>query len=139
MGIDINDLKVSELKELARLAAALGVCGQPAAAANTDVAATLGADPHRPHAFSGRYVIVRSYSAGVHAGVLETSTSDAVILKDARRLWSWTAKSGVALSGVAVHGLKAGKVDVVVPVHEIRTVVEVIPASAEAEKSIRSA
>ncbi len=51
------------------------------------------------------YVIVRSHTAGVHAGYLETRKGDTVILKDSRRLWQW---SGASLSQVANTGPGTG-------------------------------
>ena len=52
------------------------------------------------HPFVGKYVICRCYSAGVHAGELVSQNGDQVVLKNSRRLWSWTANGGVALSGL---------------------------------------
>lgn len=89
------------------------------------------------HPFVGRYVICRCYAAGVHAGVLVSKDGDEAILKESRRLWSWETPKGVALSGVAMHGLAKGcKVDVEVE-NCLNGVIETIPCSAEAEKSIR--
>lgn len=47
------------------------------------------------------YVIVRSHTAGVHAGYLESRKGDTLILSESRRLWQW---SGASLSQVANHG-----------------------------------
>lgn len=35
------------------------------------------------------YVIIRTYSAGVHAGYLESRNGKEVTLKNSRRLWYW--------------------------------------------------
>jgi hypothetical protein len=51
-------------------------------------------------------------------------------------LWSWTAKDGIALSGVAQHGIKEGKVDAVNPDIFLTGVCETIPCSKKAEESI---
>lgn len=48
----------------------------------------------------GRYVIVRTYSAGVFAGTLVSRKGQGVVLKDARRLWYW--KGAASLSQLAV-------------------------------------
>jgi hypothetical protein len=48
------------------------------------------------------YVIVRTYSAGVFAGTLESRTGQEVVLSDARRIWKWDGAA--SLSGLAVHG-----------------------------------
>ena len=91
------------------------------------------------HPFVGKYVICRCESAGVHAGILVSQTGDKAILNGSRRLWSWTAKAGVALSGVAVHGLKGGKVDVMVPEIALTGVIETIPTSEVARDTIQNA
>jgi len=90
-----------------------------------------------PHPFVGKYVIARCYSAGVHAGEVVSADGENVILKDSRRLWSWKAKDGVALSGVAQNGLKSeGKVDTLNPLIALTGVCELIPCSLTARESI---
>lgn len=89
------------------------------------------------HPFVGRYVICRCYSAGVHAGELVSQIGDQAVLKDSRRLWSWQVREGIALSGLAVHGLKSGKVDSQVAEIALTGVIETIPCSKEAERTIR--
>lgn len=92
------------------------------------------------HPFLGRHVIARCSGAGVHAGVLSVISRDcsSVILVDARRLWRWRAKDGVALSGVAAHGIVKEDSIVDTPVHEIHLngVVELIPTTEAARESI---
>lgn len=94
--------------------------------------------PQQPDPMIGQYVICRCYSAGVHAGVLVSQVGDVAVLKDSRRLWSWTAKEGVALSGVAQHGIKKekSKVDTLNPLIRLTGVIETIPASQTAQDSI---
>lgn len=86
--------------------------------------------------FVGKYVIARCYSAGVHAGMVVRVDGENVILKDSRRLWSWRAADGVALSGVAQSGLKDGKLDVVNPLIYLTGVCELIPCSDAARENI---
>lgn len=88
------------------------------------------------HPFVGKYVICRCYSAGVHAGELVSQDGDQVVLKNSRRLWQWVANGGVALSGLAVNGLKSGKIDTVLPDLFLTGVIETIPCSEAAEASI---
>jgi hypothetical protein len=107
-----------------------------------EIAAMFGATQapaSKPHPFVGRYVILRCYSAGVHAGVLVSQDGDQAVLRDARRLWSWTAKAGVALSGLAMHGLAKGKVDALVPDIALTGVIETIPCSVAARETINAA
>ena len=60
-----------------------------------------------------------------------------VILADSRRLWSWKAKDGIALSGVAQAGVQSGcKIDVVNPEIYLTGVCELIPCSVVAQESI---
>lgn len=51
------------------------------------------------------YVIVRSHTAGVHAGYLESRKGDTIILSESRRLWRWC---GASLSQVANAGPSSG-------------------------------
>lgn len=123
--MNLNDLTLGQIRELSSL---IG-CHSPEKASP------------KLSPFVGRYVIVRAYSAGVHAGELVSQDGDIVILKDSRRLWNWKAKSGIALSGVAVHGIDAknSKVDVNLSEVCIIGVCEVIPASDVSRESIKNA
>jgi len=85
------------------------------------------------------YVIIRSDRAGVFAGHLveHDRATQYVVLKDTRRLWYWI---GASLSEVAQKGaIEPDKCKYSVPVAEqtIGTVIEVIPASDKAMKSIK--
>lgn len=106
------------------------------------IAAMFGAaTPAKTHPFVGQYVICRCYSAGVHAGVLVSQDGDTAVLRDSRRLWSWTAQAGVALSGVAQAGINRGKsrVDTVNPTIALTGVIETIPCTTLAQESIHGA
>jgi hypothetical protein len=52
----------------------------------------------------GRYVIVRTYSAGVFAGNLESRNGREVVLRNARRLYYW--EGAATLSQLAMEGVK---------------------------------
>lgn len=106
-----------------------------------EIAAMFGnfAASSKPHPFVGKYVLMRCYAAGVHCGWLVSQDGDQAVLREARRLWSWTANDGVALSGVAIHGLKSGKVDTLVPEIALTGVIETIPCSDAARESIYAA
>ena len=115
---NIDSLTFGELKQIAALFAA----AQPAVAVSScnSIASSL----------IGKYVIARCHSAGVHAGTVEAVDGENVILRDSRRLWSWKAADGVALSGVAQHGIKSGsKLDVVNPRIYLTGVCELIPVA----------
>ena len=50
----------------------------------------------------GKYVIVRTYSAGVFAGTLESLEGRVAVIRDARRLWRW--EGAASISQLAVEG-----------------------------------
>lgn len=93
---------------------------------------------------SKKYVIVRTYSAGVFAGYLVSKKTNAggqfeVKLKEARRLWYW--KGASSLSQLAIDGVKCPlecKFPVAVPEIELAQGIEIIPVSKKAKASIDS-
>ena len=114
--MNINELTLGQIKEIQSL---------------------LGATQKKDHPFIGRYVIARCYTAGVHAGEVVSVDGVNVMLKNSTRLWSWKAKDGIALSGVAQHGIKKdSKLDAVNPEIYLTDVCELIPCSEESEESI---
>ena len=84
-----------------------------------------------------KYVIVRTYSAGVFAGVLEKRTGKEVELSDARRIWYW--EGAASLSELAIRGTsKPDKCKFPAPVSVTLTeAIEILQTTPEAEKSIR--
>jgi hypothetical protein len=122
--IDIDSITVGQIKQIAALAG--GPCGQ-------------SSKPAQESPFIGQHVILRTYSAGVHAGYLVSRDGDVAVLRNSRRLWNWQAKAGVALSGLAQSGLKSGKVDTMLPLHEVIGVIEVIPTTDHARETINAA
>lgn len=122
--MNIDNLTFGELKQIAALFNASSPKDQATKA----------------HPMLGLYVIARCYAAGVHAGYVESVDGENVILKDSRRLWAWQAKDGVALSGVAQHGIKdkGCKIDVVNPVIYLTGVCELIPTTQTAMESINA-
>lgn len=91
----------------------------------------------------GKKVIIRANRAGVFFGTLrekhETPAGVEVVLENSRRLWYWTGAA--TLSQLATEGVKYPqdcKFTVTVPEHNIMEVIEIIPCSDEAIKSIES-
>jgi len=79
----------------------------------------------------GNFVIIRCEAAGVHCGILDSVDGDTVTLSKSQRLWRWHAKAGVALSGLAVHGLDSSKdniIDTLIDNIMLRNWCEIIPA-----------
>lgn len=82
------------------------------------------------------YVLVRTYSAGVHFGILENREGKEVVLRNARRLWSWVG--ACSLSQVAMDGvnLSESKISVAVPFITLTEAIEIIPMSQKASESM---
>jgi len=83
-----------------------------------------------------KYVVVRTYSAGVEVGELVERNGKEVLLSNARKLWSWTGS--FTLHGVATGGVgKGSKLSAPVPQIVVTEAIEVITCTAEAEKNLR--
>ncbi|MBP8216041.1 MAG: hypothetical protein KAX54_00160 [Thauera sp.] len=90
----------------------------------------------------GKYVIVRTYSAGVHAGVLARHEGREVELTGSRRLWRWqTADKGISLSDVATGGInpKGSRVCAALEKIVLTEAIEIIPATDAARSTIEAA
>ena len=89
----------------------------------------------------GKFVIVRTYSAGVHAGILDEKNGKDVRLKNSYRIWSWTqpkANTG-SLSAVAEYGVGLrSKIANAVATVELTEAIEVLEASEYSRRSIES-
>ena len=84
-----------------------------------------------------KYVIVRTYSAGVFAGYLQKKTGQNAIVLKARRLWYWDGAA--SLSQLAVDGVSKPencKFPCEVDEIELDQVIEVIPTTKKAQDSI---
>lgn len=87
----------------------------------------------------GKYCIVRTYSAGVFAGVLAQMEGKAAKVIDARRLWYW--RGAASLSQLAVDGTKdpsGCKFPCPVPEVYLTEVIEIIPTTIQAQQSIEA-
>ena len=86
----------------------------------------------------GKYVMVRTYSAGVFAGHLVSRKGKEVKLKNARRIWYW--KGAASLSQLAMEGTSAPtecKFPCPVSEVELTEAIEIIPITSQAEKIIK--
>ena len=89
------------------------------------------------NSFIGKYVIIRTYSAGVHVGTLVSQNGKEVMLKDTRRIWS--GEGAFTLSAIAMNGLgKNSRLSVVVPELMLTEAIEIIPTSPEAEAQLKN-
>lgn len=84
-----------------------------------------------------KYVMVRTYSAGVFAGYLESRNGREVILKKARRIYYW--KGAATLSQLAMEGTscpKECKFPCEVDTVELLEAIEIIECTEAARISI---
>jgi hypothetical protein len=84
----------------------------------------------------GKFVLIRTYSAGIHVGTLVSKDGQTVLLKDARRVWRWRGAN--SLHEVALHGAAEDYTRISEPVPEIllTEAVEVIPCVATAQENL---
>ena len=86
-----------------------------------------------------KYCIVRTYSAGVFAGYVETRNGQEGVIRNSRGLWYWDGACG--LSQLAVDGTTAPsncKFTVEVDKRELTQIIEVIECSEKARKNIQA-
>lgn len=84
-----------------------------------------------------QYYIVRTYSAGVFAGYIESRNGQEVIMRNARRLWYWDGAS--SLSELATEGTfkpENCKFPVEVDKIELLQAIEIISVTNKARESI---
>lgn len=84
-----------------------------------------------------KYVIVRTYSAGVFAGELESRNGQEVVLRNARRIWYWSGAA--SLSQLAMEGTKDPancKFPCAVDRVELLQAIEILDVADAARKSI---
>ena len=85
----------------------------------------------------GKKVIIRADRAGVFFGTLKEKVGNEVTLTDCRRFWHW--HGAASISQLAVEGTARPndcKFTLVVPVITILGVIEIIPCTDKAAKSI---
>ena len=83
----------------------------------------------------GKFCVIRTYSAGVHTGVVEAVSADGkiVTLRDARRIWRWKGANTlneIALRGV--HMTEHTRISEPVAHLTLTECIEIIPATDEA-------
>ena len=83
------------------------------------------------------YKIIRTYSAGVFAGYIESRKGQEAVIREVRRLWYWDGAN--SLSELAVHGTTKPqncKFPVVVDKIIVTNVIEILDVTEKAKKSI---
>jgi hypothetical protein len=87
---------------------------------------------------SGKYVVIRTYSAGVHCGELVSRDGKEATLRNARRIWRWQGAN--TLSEIANRGVGDGsRVSETVSEITLTEVIEVITASDAGQKNLEAA
>jgi len=84
-----------------------------------------------------KYVIVRTYSAGVFAGYFESRNGNEVVMRNARRLWYWDGAA--SLSQLAMSGTSKPqncKFPIAVNRVELLNAIEILDCTDNAKKSI---
>jgi len=86
----------------------------------------------------GKYFIVRTYSAGVFAGEIESRKGQEVVMRNVRRLWKWDG--ACSLSQLAMEGVKKPEncsFSVPVTKETLINAIEIIDVTPEAKMSIQ--
>lgn len=90
-----------------------------------------------------KWVLIRSYAAGVHFGILESETftpaGKVVVLRNTRRVHYWSGAA--SLSQMAIEGVRNPndcRFTVEVPENEIVNVIETLPLSEAALSNLQS-
>lgn len=120
--MNIDDLTIGQAKELAKM-----FCSTEKQASAVSI----------HHSMIGKYVIVRTYSAGVHCGILKARDGRDVVLEQTRRIWSWSG--AFTLSAIAANGLSSSsKLSIEIPEILLTESIEIITCSEEAIAQLRS-
>ena len=85
-----------------------------------------------------KYCIVRTYSAGVFAGYVESRNGQEVVVRKARRIWYWAGAA--SLSQLAVDGTRQPdncKFPCEVDKVELLQVIEILVCTKKAQESIQ--
>jgi hypothetical protein len=97
-----------------------------------------GNEEKKAESFEGmEYKIIRTYSAGVFAGYVESRNGKEAVIRKARRLWYW--EGAASLSQLAVDGVSIPencKFPCEVDKIELLEVIEVLSVTEKSKKSI---
>lgn len=123
--INTDDLTLGQAKAL------IAAAEKAAADMGRELATPVAEGVQSKSPLIGKLCVVRTYSAGVHIGILAAKDGTNVLLNDAVRLWKW--EGAFSLSEVAMTGVgKDSRIAAKVPAIELTQAIEIIPASNEA-------
>jgi len=108
--MNINELTLGQIKEIQSL---------------------IGQSQPQANPMIGRRCLIRTYSAGVHIGDIESIQGMECKLTNALRLWRWE-NGGLSLSAVANNGIVRGRLNKTGEVY-LTNVIEIIPTTHQAE------
>lgn len=98
---------------------------------------TINGDVYRKFSSTTNYSLIRTYSAGVHFGIIAERNGKEVTLQNARRIWYW--EGAASLSQMAVDGVSKPtkcKFSVTVPKICLTEAIEIIDCTEKAVKCI---
>ena len=85
------------------------------------------------------YCIIRTYSAGVHAGYVESHNGKEVVLRHSRRIWLWAGAFTLSeLSKLGTTDAANCKFATTIDRIILTEAIEIIPCTQQAQKSIES-
>ena len=88
----------------------------------------------------GDFVVIRTYSAGVHAGYLESRNGKEVVLTNARRLWYWKGAATLSqVAGVGISDIDSCKFPGAIAEITLTEAIEIIPCTNNAKSIIEGA
>ena len=88
----------------------------------------------------GDYVIVRTYSAGVHAGYLSARDGKEVTLTRTRRIWYWKGAASLSqVAGTGITNINECKIPAAIDSITLTEAIEIIPCTPSAQKIIEDA
>lgn len=83
------------------------------------------------------YKIVRTYSAGVFAGELESRNGQEIVMRNARRIWYWSGAASLSeLATLGTSNPSGCKFPCAVDRVELLQAIEILDVSEQAKKSI---
>ena len=82
----------------------------------------------------GEWVVVRTYSAGVHFGRLYRRDGRECVLTAARRIWSWDGAA--SLHQLAIDGVSGGRISIEIHWILITEAIEFLPLTDKARTSL---
>jgi len=87
----------------------------------------------------GEHVIIRTYSAGVHFGILSKKMKNEVILLNSRRLFRFMCPESISLSDVALNGVDQSRSRICAEIPKIwLEAIEIISVTEKCIESIKT-